>query len=359
MFGLIATLAFVILLLIIVYLVKSFTKLDIVKKQKKKYKKVLLSLIPLIPIILLFIIFNVVNAVVILIHLAIFILLTQIVFSVIKKNKKDYYVILIGIILTIIYLSIGVYLDYNVSETHYEIETNKDIGTDTFRIIQLSDSHIGSTFDGEGFKKHIEEISKVESDIVVITGDFVDDNTSKEDLIISCEAFSLLKPKYGIYLVYGNHDKGYFTYRSFNETDIVNELEKNNVRILRDEVVELTDRIYLIGRDDKSNQDRKSIEELTSNLDKTKYIIDLNHQPNDYENEKNAKVDLVLSGHTHGGQLFPLGYVGLLLKANDAFYGLEKRDNTNFIVNSGISDWEMDFKTGTKSEYVIIDIINK
>ena len=101
------------------------------------------------------------------------------------------------------------------------------------------------------------------------------------------------------------------------------------------------------------------IKELTSSLDKSKYMIDLNHQPNDYENEKNEKIDLVLSGHTHGGQLFPLGYIGLLFNANDMFKGIKKVDNTTFVVNTGISDWAIDFKTGTKSEYVIIDIVKE
>ena len=75
--------------------------------------------------------------------------------------------------------------------------------------------------------------------------------------------------------------------------------------------------------------------------------------------ESKAEVDLVLSGHTHGGQLFPLGYVGKLLKANDEFKGMNFRDNTIFIVNSGLSDWKLKFKTGTTSEYTVIDIMNK
>ena len=90
-------------------------------------------------------------------------------------------------------------------------------------------------------------------------------------------------------------------------------------------------------------------------LNKEKYLISINHQPNDYGNEENT-VDLVLSGHSHGGQMFPLAYIGLLTKANDEFYGLHKRGNTNFIVTSGISDWAVDFKTGAKSEYVVIQI---
>ena len=85
-------------------------------------------------------------------------------------------------------------------------------------------------------------------------------------------------------------------------------------------------------------------------------MIDLNHQPNDYSNEKESQVDLVLSGHTHGGQVFPLGQIGKIAKIHDEFYGMHKRDNTTFIVNSGISNWEVYFKTLTKSEYTVINI---
>ncbi|MBP5684065.1 MAG: metallophosphoesterase, partial [Bacilli bacterium] len=127
----------------------------------------------------------------------------------------------------------------------------------------------------------------------------------------------------------------------------------------KDEVVELNDYIYLIGREDKSRRTRKTIEELVKDIDKNRYMIILNHQPNDYENESKAEVDLVLSGHSHGGQMWPLGPFSVLIKANDAYYGNKVIDKTNFIVTSGISDWATIFKTGTKSEYVIIDIKQK
>jgi predicted MPP superfamily phosphohydrolase len=71
------------------------------------------------------------------------------------------------------------------------------------------------------------------------------------------------------------------------------------------------------------------------------------------------KVDMVLSGHTHGGQLFLFNNMGEWTGENAKTYGLAKKDQTNFIVTSGISDWAIKFKTGCRSEYVVIDIKGK
>ena len=88
-----------------------------------------------------------------------------------------------------------------------------------------------------------------------------------------------------------------------------------------------------------------------------KYIIVIDHQPADYARQAESGADLVLSGHTHGGQLFPFNNVGKWIGANDRVYGHERRNKTDFIVTSGISDWAIKFKIGTRSEYVIINVI--
>ena len=98
------------------------------------------------------------------------------------------------------------------------------------------------------------------------------------------------------------------------------------------------------------------MDELVKDLDTSKYIVVLDHEPNDYENESRTEADLVLSGHTHGGQFIPLGFIQEIIKVNDGIYGHEIINGTDFIVTSGISNWALHFKTGTKSEYVIIDI---
>ena len=356
-----------VLLFISYYVFKSVNNLNFIQKIHNRFLRIIITIIILL-IPLLF--FSFINYMVIILHLFTFILLSNILIKIynacFNKNKRkqksnivlNNKAVLIGLILTVIYLGIGVYLNYHVFETSYTIKTSKDIGQDNLKIIQISDSHIGTTFDGNGFKKQIEKLSKIEADIFVITGDFVDDSTTKEDMILSCEALSILKPKYGVYYVSGNHDRGYSNNRGFTYNELLDELKKNNVIVLEDEVKLINDKIYLVGRNDAS-MSRQTIDELTSNIDKTKYIIDLNHQPNDYDNEKKAGVDLVLSGHSHGGQLLFLGPFGVAIGANDEYYGLSTRGDTTYIVTSGISGWELDFKTGTKSEYVIINIVKE
>ena len=134
--------------------------------------------------------------------------------------------------------------------------------------------------------------------------------------------------------------------------------------MLRDEAVLLHDNFYIVGRKDYSETaenrgKRQTMPELIQDLNQDKYIIVLDHQPTEFEKQAETKVDLVLCGHTHGGQLFPFNQVGKWIGANDLVYGHEKRQQTDFIVTSGLSAWAIRFKTGTKSEFVVVDIKQK
>lgn len=347
-----------------IYIVIKISNFGFIKKiaEEKKWLKNIISFIIVLIIFLIFsYILSVINAIIMLLHLTIFLLIYGLIFRLIKRIRKKefkyYYQGWLSIFTTVVYLSIGFYLCHNVWQTNYEIKTNKDIKQ--LRIALIADSHIGTTFDGEGFKKHLKEIEKQKPDMIVIAGDYVDDSTKKKDLITATKYLGNIKTKYGIFYSYGNHDEGYFNRRDFTKEELRSILEENNINILADEV-KLVDNFYIIGRKDKSLGNRKEMSELVKGLDKDKYMIVIDHEPSDYKNEEEAGVDLVLSGHTHGGQLFPLPIIGgLFFQVNDKTYGYERRSSTDFIVTSGISDWEIDFKTGTKSEYVIIDVKQK
>ncbi len=262
--------------------------------------------------------------------------------------------------ITTVYLICGWFLANHVWREAYSVETKKAVGS--LRIVQFADSHVGNTFSGEGFQRWVDDMQAENPDIVVITGDFVDDDTSKEDMEAACAALGTLRTTYGVYYVFGNHDKGYYgpAYRGYSGNDLIVELEKNGVTVLEDEIVLLGDQFYLIGRQDRSQDQmgmpRATMAELTADLDPDKYSIVLDHQPYDYEAQVASGVDLVLSGHTHGGQLMPFNPMGEWMGLDDKRYGLERRGSTDFIVTSGISDWAIQFKTGCKSEYVVVDI---
>ena len=262
---------------------------------------------------------------------------------------------LIALICTFATLSCGWYLDHHVFKTTYTIKSSKV--DKNYKIAMFSDSHLGATFDATGFSKHMDKIQKENPDILLIVGDFVDDSSSKDMTVACIERLSKFKTKYGVFFVMGNHDKGYYgsRIRGYSETDLIGWLEKNSVSVLKDDIKLIDNEIYIIGRMDYSST-RKKVDELIAGLDHSKFFLLMDHQPVQYDQDVTSKIDLVLSGHTHGGQFFPFNQVVKWFGGNEMVYGMEKREDTTFIVSSGISNWALKFKTGTKSEFVIINI---
>lgn len=273
---------------------------------------------------------------------------------------SDDFVIVTAVVFSCFYLLYAWYQAHHVWTTFYSLSTSKPLSD--LRLLLFADAHVGTTFDGKSFQKHVDAMQSYHPDMVVIVGDFVDNDTSYDDFSAALEALSALKSKYGTYFVLGNHDisSNGKAFRGFSNEELIQLFEKNGISVLQDEAKLFDDEFYLIGRKDafepRRGRNRKSMTDLLKNMAQDKFLIVLDHQPNDYQNQVEAKVDLVLSGHTHGGQLFPFNNLGKWLGFNDAIYGYERLDNTDFIVTSGISDWRIKFKTGCRSEFVVIDV---
>lgn len=138
------------------------------------------------------------------------------------------------------------------------------------------------------------------------------------NLLKACQALGQMKLKYGVYFAYGNHDEGYFNNRDFSADDLKKALLSNGVHVMEDSYELVEDKFYIVGRLDKTlSKDRLHIDELLEDLDENKYIIVMDHEPNDYRNEAESSADLVISGHTHGGQLMPINYLGQWFGLND------------------------------------------
>ena len=349
------------------FLIKKIQHFAFVRKLAHG-KKLWMWLIPLAMLVvwgaILGLFFDIVNIAVCFITLIVCWLLCDFVLWIVKKLRgnrkyKHYYQGACAVVLACVYLLFGFYTAHNIVPTYYTIQNDKNDAK--MRIIQLSDTHLGLVLKSDKFYKFIDSVNEQNPDIVVITGDYVDDDTKLQDLITGCKALVKLSPKYGVWYVFGNHDRGYFSDESKGWTisDLESKLKAAGVHIMEDDVAQIGDSFTLIGREDASGsygKNRKTMQQLMQGQDASKFSIVLDHQPRDYSNQAAAGVDLVLSGHTHGGQLFPINWSVCVLGKNCMAYGYKKIDNTNFIVSSGVGDWKVQFKTGCLAEYVVIDI---
>lgn len=281
--------------------------------------------------------------------------------------KKIYGSGIIAFGITAVIFIYGHYNMMHVVQTDYTIYTDKEIRKEGYRAALIADVHFSVSVDLNTLKEKCDEISSNNVDMVFLCGDIVDENTSKENMEQVFKAFSEIKSTYGVYYVYGNHDRQlYRNNRKYTEEELKNAIESFGITILQDEKAEAGDEIVVVGREDASyhqtlgkSEERDSIEELIKDIDKDKFIIVLDHQPKEYEENSMAGTDLILSGHTHAGQMWPVNIAFKFLKFDDAVYGYTKIDATQAFITSGFAGWGYSVKTSSPAEYVIIDIKRK
>ncbi len=258
---------------------------------------------------------------------------------------------------TVLILAVGMWNMTNIVQTSYTIKTDKDIPDSGVRVALLSDIHYGLSLDGEGISEVARRVSEQKPDIVILCGDIIDEGVTRE---MMQEVFSVLgsiESKEGVYFVYGNHDRSrYSNSRNYTEAELVSAIGGSGITILQDEVIEPTEGFVLIGREDRGSE-RKSISELTGGIDNSDFILVADHQPVEFSEKAESGVDLQISGHTHGGQIFPLAYFNTAISANDLCYGIEEYNGMTAIVSSGVAGWGFSIRTQGVSEYVIIDIV--
>lgn len=265
-------------------------------------------------------------------------------------------------VITIIIL-IGAYVNaVTVLRTEYDVNTDKILKNGKLKIAQISDLHFPTTMNDNKLEKIVEKISDEKVDILVLTGDIFDERTPYDEMKKACKTLGNIKTKSGIYFIFGNHDDNHYTKRkNYDEGDLLNELNKNDIKVLADETVLINNDFYIAGRYDKSmvSHDRKLISRLTKGLDKEKYIILLDHQPVELKDAAKNGVDLEIGGHTHAGQIWPLGIAAQLAGTNENKYGIKRIGDYTSVVSSGTGTWRYPLRTEGKTEYVIINVHEK
>ena len=276
-----------------------------------------------------------------------------------KRDNKAWKCIrrfmLIPLLCTVVVCTCGAINARNIVRTEYAVSTEKSMRAEGYKIALLSDAHYGKAKNKKDLEKLAASLSAQNLDSVILCGDIVDEDTTNAQMN---EIFSILgrvKSAYGSYFIFGNHDTQPHNKKPrFTKAELVAVLERNGITALEDEAVALGDDILLVGRRDRTEK-RKSVEELLSGADRSKYLICADHAPYDFKRKAAAGVDLQLSGHTHGGQLFPVGTAMALFRIGDMVYGKKQVGKMTAITTSGITGSHL-LRTQGKSEYAIITI---
>ncbi len=281
----------------------------------------------------------------------------QIAFHKKHIDSKIHY--LIPIFIMAIFIAYGFFNAQDIKRTDYVIETDKMYDNESIVIAMFADTHLNSVFDSTHYTTALKEIEQIKPDILLLVGDIYEEATLIKDMNKFSSELGKLNFKYSTYYVYGNHDTGIYLRnpKHITEAIVKQSLEENGIIILKDETVLIDNMFYIVGRMDKTvDKKRADINDLVTNIDKSKFIIMLDHQPISLSESAEAGGDLILSGHTHNGQVFPLGIITRLRNHYDVVYGAKTLDNTTMIVTSGMGASESALRTEGISEYLIITI---
>lgn len=233
---------------------------------------------------------------------------------------------------------------------------------DRYRIVHVSDLH--NTEMGKDNEKLLDMLREADPDIIAITGDIIDSRNTDIDVALQFTKTAMeIAP---CYYVTGNHEARVSEYDELKEGMI-----ELGVVVLEDGRIELEqskETITLLGVNDPSFQtdylfgDSETVmqSKLQDIIKEDTYTILLSHRPELFEVYTESKVDLVLSGHAHGGQ-FRLPFVGGLVAPNQGLFpkydaGLYTEENTNMIVSKGIGNSILPFRFNNRPEVILIEL---
>jgi len=270
-------------------------------------------------------------------------------------QKLRFYTGLAVILLTVGMVVYGRFNAGQVKFVSYDIQTKKTLPAE-MKIVLVSDLHLGAVNSEKNLSRTVRGINSLEPDIVCIAGDIFNNNITAVQN--PSRAMALLKSvtaKYGVYACLGNHDGG----KTFRE--MTRFLEQSNVKLLNDEYVTINGRLVLFGRVDSrpiggfDGLNRKNFADINVPTNTDLPVVVMDHNPSNIK-EYGNETDLILSGHTHRGQMFP---ANLITKAMYVIhYGRYQKDSNSphVIVTSGAGTWGMPMRIGSNNEIVMITL---
>lgn len=238
----------------------------------------------------------------------------------------------------------------------YDVSLSTEEQAQEMKLVMISDLHLGAVGSESRLEKIVAEINAQQPDVVCITGDFFDNDfhaiRSPEEAAATLKS---LRATHGVYLCPGNHDSG------GTVPEMLAFWEECGIRLLADESVVIGDRLVLTGRRDPSpiggfdSQKRMPLEALLAAAPEGLPVIIMDHNPASAASY-DSSVSLVLSGHTHKGQIFPGSLITGAMYDVDHGHWQKDEASPHVIVSSGVGTWGPPMRVGTDSEIVVINL---
>lgn len=259
----------------------------------------------------------------------------------------------------------GMFHAQEIQVRRYDIAVDKP-GKD-MTVVFVADLHLSVNSELSTTVKMVDLINRENPDLVLVGGDiFTSSYEALFDPQYYSSALSNIRSRLGVYGVYGNHDVdepllGGFPMAPLSEAFRTPRMEQfmkdSGFTMLSDETVLIDGFLQLIGRVDgekagDGTNNRMSAAELLKGIDRAKPVLVLEHEPREYRKLKEAGADVVLSGHTHNGQLFPGNLIVPLFNENG--WGYKVVDGLQTLVTAGIGYYGPPIRVGTDSEISVI-----
>ena len=288
-----------------------------------------------------------------------------------KKNRNRFITGWICLSLGVGFSLYGFINANHIEKYYYDVSVDKQ-GED-MKIVLIADTHLGYSYGVRNVRNMVDKINEESPDLVCIAGDIFDnDYDAMDDPEGIRQALSSINSKYGVFACWGNHDIkdklfGGFTVSTDEEKvhdDRMEQLLRSaNITLLQDEVMTVDNKFTILGRLDLSkpathDNSRMAISDFK--FDKSKLVIDVDHEPKELQETADAGVDLDLCGHTHNGQFFPLtipikfiweNAAGLIEKTSSD--GSHKMYN---VVTQGVGVYGPFMRTLTDSEISVVNV---
>lgn len=221
---------------------------------------------------------------------------------------------------------------------------------DSLKIVHLSDLHINVFTPPTSIRKIFDKVNSLEPDIILITGDVIDADINKENKFLEY-GFSLLKAKYGIFAVTGNHE--YYT----GAEAFFDMFKKLGVPVLRNESITVGGLVNIAGINDYEFKNPQAVEKALSGTDPSLPVLFMSHRPEAFDIASLAGKSIIqFSGHTHAGQIPPIEVIRRLMKYN---YGLYENKDSKMYITSGVRWWGPPMRLANTSEIAVIKLVKQ